>query len=72
MLAAKIFARLTDVLGLELPMPLLFEATDLGAFEQLVENELQSSDIGHEALDLLTALDDLSDDELAALEAADE
>ncbi|MEM9597672.1 MAG: amino acid adenylation domain-containing protein, partial [Acidobacteriota bacterium] len=67
LLATKVFARLQDLLELELPLHLLFDAPCLGDFSAQVEARVLATPGGEDILELLAEMEALSEDEGAAL-----
>jgi len=67
LLATKIFARLTEALGVELPLHLIFEAATLEAFAAAVLDHLSGLGVAGELLELLEELETMSEEEKKAL-----
>ncbi len=67
LLATKVFARLTEALGIELPLHLVFEAPVFAAFAAAVLEELREAGVADDLLALLEELETMSDEEKKAL-----
>ena len=63
LLATRVFSRLYDALGVDLPLQTLFEAPTLGRFATAVGEKL----VAEQGDDLLAELDGLSEEEIRAL-----
>ncbi|MCP4659912.1 MAG: amino acid adenylation domain-containing protein, partial [bacterium] len=72
LLAAQIFARMQAILGEELPLSLIFDASILGGFVTRVEETLNQQESGREVLGFLAQLEELSADEAYHLVEVDE
>ena len=67
LLATKVFARLTEALGVELPLHLVFEAPSFEAFAAAVLGHLRGLGVADDLLALLEELETMSDEEKKAL-----
>jgi amino acid adenylation domain-containing protein len=67
LLATKVFARLTEALGVELPLHLVFEAPTFEAFAAAVLDHLRGLGVADDLLALLEELETMSEEEKKAL-----